>query len=37
MGSSLTGLILGLLLGVRHALEPDHLAAVSVLSTERPG
>jgi hypothetical protein len=26
-----TGLLLGLLLGMRHALEPDHLAAVSVL------
>ena len=26
-----TGLLLGLLLGFRHALEPDHLAAVSVL------
>ena len=37
MASSLTGLLLGLLLGVRHAIEPDHLAAVSVLSTERPG
>jgi nickel/cobalt exporter len=29
------GLLLGLLLGVRHALEPDHLAAVSVLVTRR--
>ncbi len=37
MGSTLTGLLLGLLLGVRHAIEPDHLAAVSVLSTDRPG
>jgi High-affinity nickel-transport protein len=27
---------LGLTLGVRHAFEPDHLAAVSVLNTERP-
>jgi hypothetical protein len=30
-----TGLLLGLLLGMRHALEPDHLAAVSVLVTRR--
>jgi high-affinity nickel-transport protein len=29
----ITGLLLGLLLGMRHALEPDHLAAVSVLVT----
>ena len=28
-----TGLLLGSLLGMRHALEPDHLAAVSVLVT----
>jgi len=27
----LTGLLLGLLLGIRHAFEPDHLAAVSVI------
>jgi hypothetical protein len=26
-----TGLILGILLGMRHALEPDHIAAVSTL------
>jgi high-affinity nickel-transport protein len=31
MLSLLTGLVLGLTLGMRHALEPDHLAAVSVL------
>lgn len=31
----LTGWILGVLLGMRHALEPDHLAAVSTLITER--
>lgn len=37
MEASLTGLFLGLLLGMRHAIEPDHLAAVSVLATERPG
>jgi len=28
---------LGLLLGVRHAFEPDHLAAISALVAERPG
>jgi hypothetical protein len=28
---------LGIGLGVRHAFEPDHLAAVSVLAAERPG
>ncbi|MHB8872293.1 MAG: hypothetical protein ACYC8T_01270 [Myxococcaceae bacterium] len=27
----MTGLLLGLLLGMRHALEPDHLAAVSTM------
>lgn len=27
----------GLLLGVRHAFEPDHLAAISALVAERPG
>jgi hypothetical protein len=36
MTGSVGGLLLGVLLGARHALEPDHLAAVSVLSTERP-
>jgi ABC-type nickel/cobalt efflux system permease component RcnA len=30
-----TAWFLGLLLGMRHALEPDHLAAVSTLVTER--
>jgi hypothetical protein len=30
-----TGWILGTLLGMRHALEPDHIAAVSTLMTER--
>ena len=29
-----TGLLLGILLGMRHALEPDHLAAVSTLVLE---
>ena len=33
---SLAAVLLGLSLGARHALEPDHLAAVSVLSAERP-
>lgn len=33
---ALGGLGLGLLLGARHALEPDHLAALSTLSTDRP-
>jgi sulfite exporter TauE/SafE len=30
-----TGLLLGVLLGMRHALEPDHLAAVSTLVTRQ--
>lgn len=37
MGASLVASVLGLLQGVRHALEPDHLAAVSTLAHERPG
>jgi hypothetical protein len=32
-----TALALGALSGFRHAFEPDHLAAVSTLVTERPG
>ncbi len=32
MVESATGALLGLLLGARHALEPDHLAAVSTLT-----
>jgi ABC-type nickel/cobalt efflux system permease component RcnA len=36
MAASLTGMLLGILLGVRHGLEPDHLAAISVLSSEKP-
>src|SRR2546430_13589115 len=32
----MTLIIIGLLLGIRHAFEPDHLAAVSTLAT-RPG
>jgi hypothetical protein len=34
---SFIGLLVGVVLGARHALEPDHLAAVSVLSAEAPG
>ena len=30
-------LIIGLILGMRHALEPDHLAALSTLATEQRG
>jgi hypothetical protein len=33
-GVTLTGLVLGVLLGMRHALEPDHIAAVSTLVLE---
>jgi hypothetical protein len=35
MAALLSGLLLGLLLGMRHALEPDHLAAVSLLVARR--
>lgn len=34
MLATLTGWLLGVLLGMRHALEPDHLAAVSTLAVE---
>ena len=37
MSVSLTGLVLGLLVGLRHAFEPDHLSAVSTLVTEVRG
>lgn len=37
MGVSWLASLLGVLQGVRHALEPDHLAAVSTLAHERPG
>lgn len=37
MMSSLFTSLLGLSLGMRHALEPDHLAAVSTLATEHKG
>lgn len=36
MTPSLVAIVLGLTLGVRHAFEPDHLAAVSVLNAETP-
>jgi hypothetical protein len=36
MLSVLTGWALALLLGLRHAAEPDHLVAVSTLVTEQP-
>jgi hypothetical protein len=36
MLSLLTGWALGVVLGMRHALEPDHLAAVSTMVAERP-
>jgi len=32
--TALSGWLLGLVLGMRHALEPDHLAAVSALTVE---
>jgi high-affinity nickel-transport protein len=35
MFSTLTALLLGLLQGLRHAFEPDHLAAVSTFAAER--
>ena len=35
--SGLIGVALGMGLGARHALEPDHLAAVSVLAADRGG
>ena len=34
MFATLTGVLLGVLVGVRHAFEPDHLAAVSTLVTD---
>ena len=34
--SGLIGVALGMGLGARHALEPNHLAAVSVLAADRP-
>ncbi|MDB4968765.1 MAG: Nickel transporter UreH [Myxococcales bacterium] len=37
MLTALTAGLAGLVLGLRHALEPDHLAAVSTMVAERPG
>src|SRR5688500_17027322 len=37
MFATLGGLALGLVVGVRHAFEPDHLAAVSTLVTDARG
>src|SRR5215813_6788581 len=37
MPETLIGWMLGAALGIRHALEPDHLAAISTLVGERPG
>ena len=37
MTGSFIGLLVGVMLGARHALEPDHLAAVSVLAADRTG
>lgn len=34
MGSTAIGIVLGILVGLRHAFEPDHLTAVSTLVTE---
>jgi len=34
---SFVGLLLGVAMGARHALDPDHLAAVSVLAADDPG
>lgn len=34
MDSSVLGIVLGLVIGLRHAFEPDHLSAVSTLVSE---
>jgi len=34
MSSTVLGIVLGILVGLRHAFEPDHLTAVSTLVTE---
>lgn len=34
MSSSLVGILLGLVVGLRHAFEPDHLTAVATLAAE---
>lgn len=35
--SSLFGVLLGLLVGLRHAFEPDHLTAMATLAQDAPG
>ncbi len=37
MSAALVAAALGIAQGARHAFEPDHLAAVSTLASERPG
>jgi high-affinity nickel-transport protein len=37
VNGTLVGLLVGLAMGARHALDPDHLAAVSVLAADAPG
>ncbi|KAB2895674.1 MAG: high-affinity nickel-transport family protein, partial [Kofleriaceae bacterium] len=37
MFATLGGILLGLVVGVRHAFEPDHLAAVSTMVTDARG
>ena len=37
MNGTFVGLLLGVAMGARHALDPDHLAAVSVLAADAPG
>lgn len=37
MNGTFVGLLLGIAMGARHALDPDHLAAVSVLAADAPG
>jgi high-affinity nickel-transport protein len=36
MSGSLAGVLLGLLVGIKHAFEPDHLTAVSALVSDAP-
>src|SRR5437868_6464494 len=35
-GTIIGGWLLGLAIGMRHALEPDHLAAIATMVAERP-
>lgn len=37
MGAAFLSVLIGLLAGIRHAMEPDHLAAVSTLVSTRRG